>query len=340
MQIDAMVKEMRAAGEPIVNLSAGDPNVPVPDMLIGGLHAVSRQKYSNYTSAQGLLNLRAQIDEDPDRVLIANGAKQLIYMALMATCNPGDKVVIMSPCWSSYFEIATMLGLDIIKMDNVYELDKITNAVSAVLINNPNNPTGCVYGSNFMEELYNKCLEMDCWLISDEIYKDIIYENPEDFISLRGRENVIYIDGLSKTYGITGWRFGYAVADPAIIHQMTLLQSQMSGPPNTIVQEAVLHGWGYIQKPDINIYKERRDFIASLNPRFMNLRPQAGFYFYIPLDHGVKDSTQWCKDTLKYSKIALTPGDEYGRPKTFRLSFASCTMEELQRVAPTLSKLI
>lgn len=326
--LNSMITEKAAKGEHIYNLAAGDPNLDPPMTLIGGLQAAAREKIHNYTESQGLYNLRAKIDE-PDRVIIANGAKQLLYMALMATCKPGDIVLIIGPCWSSYFEICKMLQLKCWYKEELPE--SIMYNVSAVLFNNPNNPTGRVYDRQFCDDLLMKCAKADCWLISDEIYSDIIYDDTP-FYSLKNKDrNIIYINGFSKAYSITGWRFGYAVAESDVIKQMTFIQSQMSGPPNTITQYAILNNWDYHKILDINIYKERRDIIAEGNDFLTQYKPAAGFYYYIPVE---SSSLEICKKFLKDYNIALTPGDEYGRPNTIRLSFAAVNSEELKIIKP------
>lgn len=327
--LNSMIAEKAAQGEHIYNLAAGDPNLDVPLGFIGGLHYCSKRGLHNYTESQGLYNLRAQIDI-PERVIISNGAKQLLYMSLMAVASPGDRIIVFGPCWSSYFEICKMLKLIPIYMEELPYV--IPSDIAAVLFNNPNNPTGRVYDKSFCDKLYNLCLAADCWLISDEIYSDIIYDDTP-FYSMKNKKNVIYISGFSKSYCLTGWRFGYAIAEPEVIKQITLIQSQMSGPPNTIIQHAILKNWGYWYKPDINIYKERRDLIAENNDFLMKYKPAAGFYYYIPI---TGNSFEFCKDFLNKYNIALTPGDEYGRAGTIRLSFAAVNFEELKIIKPYL----
>lgn len=328
-KLHSMIQEKKAKGEHIYNLAAGDPNLSLPAAFKGGLDDCSKNAIHNYTESQGLYELRQHID-DPARVIIANGAKQLLYMALMATCEPGDKVMIFGPCWSSYFEICRMLKLIPIYIEELPWI--IPGDIAAVLFNNPNNPTGRVYNKEFCDKLYNLCLAADCWLISDEIYSDIIYDDIT-FESMKNKKNVIYINGFSKNYCLTGWRFGYAIADQEIIRQMTLLQSQISGPPNTITQYAILKNWGYWQKPDINIYKERRDIIAENNEFLTKYKPAAGFYYYLPI---TGSSIEFCKEFLDKYNIALTTGDEYGRTNTIRLSFAAVNSEELKIIKPYL----
>jgi len=135
-------------------------------------------------------------------------------MTLMATCEPGDTVLIIGPCWSSYFEICHMLHLRVWYKNDLPR--HIFNSVSAVLFNNPNNPTGRVYDKEFCDKLHQVCVECNCWLISDEIYSDIVYDNIH-LESMKNKENVIYINGFSKNYCLTGWRFGYAISDSELI---------------------------------------------------------------------------------------------------------------------------
>ena len=188
--------------------------------------------------------------------------------------------MIVGPCWSSYFEICKILKLDIVYTEELPQI--IFGDIAAVLFNNPNNPTGKVYSKEFCEKLHNLCLAANCWLISDEIYADIIYDNIT-FYSLKNKKNVIYISGFSKSHSLTGWRFGYAIAEPEVIQQMTLIQSQISGPPNTVTQYAIMKNWEFHPNIDINIYQERRDIIAENNEFLTKYKPAAGFYYYLPL---------------------------------------------------------
>ena len=329
-RLHSLIQEGKDSGKKIYNLAAGDPNIPLRAAFYDALYTNIEYGIHRYTESQGLLSLRSKID-DPDRVIITNGAKQAIYMALMATCRPGDKVAIIGPAWSSYFEMCKMLQLEV-QQCGYWPIIKADTA--AVIFNNPNNPTGFVYDKDFCEELIRLCKNANCWLISDEIYDHLIYEDIE-FYSLKNKENVIYINGFSKTYSLTGWRFGYAVADPEVIKQMTLIQSQISGPPNSLTQYAMDAYWG-VFPPQNNkeILKKRRDFIANINKKFNKHKPQAGLYFYVPVK---ENSFELCERFINDYGIVLTPGDEYGIEHTIRLSFAAIELKELEEIKDILA---
>ena len=344
--LDSIAKQRISMGDKLYNLAAGDPNTFPDPAFMAGLMEAAKLNIHQYSPVQGDLLLRERLNhEQPERVLISNGAKQLIYMALMATCKPCDKVVIVGPCWPSYVEICKLLDLDYTRVvqasteDYVPDINMVETAcygAKAILFNNPCNPTGHVYDKEYVKELERIVKEKDMWLIDDEIYSDIIYNEwtREDFYTPENESNVIYINGFSKCFSLTGWRFGYAIGPEEVIDQMTKIQSQMSGPPNTVMQYAINAAWGHVEKDDLAIYRERRDLLCTMSPLFRAHRPTAGFYFYLPIKG---DPNALCKKYLQDYRIVMTPGSEYGIYNTIRISFANITKEEIMEIAPYLS---
>lgn len=346
MKIDSSAKN---SSDKIYNLAAGDPNLPLQDSIVMSYNTLDIQSAHNYCSAQGELKLRKLLnDEAPENVLISNGAKQLIYMALKTITNPFDKVIIIGPCWSSYIKICELLNLNykliIGKEENNYIpdisqiYDEMDYSVAAILINNPNNPTGVIYDKKFLDNLCHMSRCNDCWIISDEIYSDLIYTN-EKFYSLKNHSNVIYINGLSKSYSLTGWRIGYAIADIKIIEAMTALQSQISGPPNTLIQRIIENCFAKLYTT-ISDYSDRINLIADINEIFKFHKPHAGFYFYIPIDKNWNSSFELCEYFMNEYNIALTPGDNYGVINTVRLSVANINIDDLKNILYHLDKIV
>lgn len=346
MLLDGRAKEF---GEKLINLAAGDPighaMYPFDSSII---YCLNDKECNHYTNAQGSIELRRQLYKDSNKVLIGNGAKILMYLALKATCKPGDCVLIVGPSWSSYLEICKILNLQIIQYIPFYQAEQSWNNdpfelekyfwntdFSAVIFTNPNNPTGTVENKYFVHSLISLCEEHDCWLIADEIYDQFIYEGSFE-TCLDKSDNVIYINGFSKSYAMPGYRLGYCIAEEKLIQQMTLIQSQIAGPPNTLMQVAAVHFLQNRNKyivpiAERNDYKQIIDLWCKNNSLFTNFRPAGGLYFYIP----VKDEIQAYSELLSRG-ILVTPGSDYGVKNTLRISFSAITLEEAAIVKPYL----
>ena len=337
MAMDIRAKEM---GRRTFNLAAGDPNLPLQQSIKYAFKNVDLDATHQYGSSQGLPALRSKIcPSAPEGVIISNGAKQLIYMSLKAVTTPGDTVILIGPCWSSYMEICRLLGLEYRLVIGIEEdrfvpsLEQVAENMSAdvcaIVINTPNNPTGVVYSADYLAGLAGISRYFDCWLISDEIYRDLVFEAPAP--SLLGYDNVIYINGFSKSYSLTGWRLGYAIADPAVIREMSAIQSQMSGPPSTLIQSIIL---GCIDALNYSFdpYRERIELLCQ-GETFSRFKPDGGFYFYIPVG---RDSAELCNYMLDTYGIVMTPGDGYGVKNTVRISIANITLKELDEIKEIL----
>ena len=346
-QTEAMAIDVKAKGMPgkVYNLAAGDPNLPVCDALKETFAEVDFDKTHNYGSSQGELSLRNRLWHNPNQVIIADGAKQLMYEALATVTKPGDRVVLIGPCWTSYMRQCEILGLDYVLLTGEeaeryipsLELveETVTPSTAAVVINNPCNPTGVVYPEAYIEGLYDITQKNECFLIADEIYQ---FLTDDIVMTLRGMDDVIVIDGFSKCMNISGWRMGYAIADEKIIRSMTALQSQLSGPPSTLFQTVIADAWPGIELADFTEYRKRIDCLCDID-KFSRHRPQGGFYFYLPVDDRWSSSVELCEYMLEKYSIALTPGDDYGVERTVRISVANITTEELMEIKEFLREI-
>lgn len=339
MLVDTLAKSLPGR---VYNLAAGDPDLPVCEPLQRAYRSADLSQTHRYASSAGLPGLRAKLWKKTDEVIIANGAKQLIYMSLAAVTVPGDRVVIIGPCWASYMRICDLLGLkaDLLtgSAEDRYVPDAasvrraVTPDTAAVLCNSPNNPTGVVYSQTFTDTLLKAVREADSNLIMDEIY-GCLTDGP--FRSLRGQPDVIVIDGFSKAYNITGWRLGYAVAAREIIEAMTGIQSQMSGPPSTLIQSIALNAFDELTPAAYEDYRERIDVLCEI-PKFEAARPAGGFYFYVPIAKRWESSRALCEYLLRERAVAVTPGDDYGVPRTVRISVASEPASALKEILGAL----
>ena len=343
MALDMLAK---SSTRKIYNLAAGDPDTDVCDALKNAFVTTDLTRTHNYGNSQGNPALRSRIWNDPDEVILANGSKQMVFMALRAVTQPGDKVVIVGPCWASYLKMCDILGirteLVIGKEENGYVPDDariyaaVDRGTAAVILNNPNNPTGAVYDAlSWADGIMERLQEDAPWIIADEIYRHI---TDRKFVSLRGKENAIVIDGFSKSYNITGWRLGYAIAPKEVIRTMAALQSQMSGPPSTPVQDIMLRALDEAEITDYGIYRERIDILCEI-PKFARFRPAGTFYFYLPIDEKWESSMTLCRYLLEKYGIAVTPGEEYGVERTVRVSVAHVPAEELRMIREGLKEI-
>ena len=339
MLVDTLAKSLPGR---VYNLAAGDPDLPVCPALKDAFRSADLDVTHRYASSVGLPSLRAKLWSRPDEVIIANGAKQLIYMSLAAVTKPGDHVVIIGPCWASYMRICDLLGLRYSLLtgtaDTRYTPDiesvkaAVTPDTAAVLMNSPNNPTGVIYPDEYVAALLDSVRENDSRLIMDEIYR---YITDRPFKSLRGEKDVIVIDGFSKALNITGWRLGYAIACPEIIKSMTGIQSQMSGPPSTLIQSIADSAFDRLEYSSFDDYRDRIDVLCAM-PKFAAARPEGGFYFYVPIDRRWESSKVLCETLLREHSVALTPGDDYGVERTVRVSVASEPASALREIVQYL----
>ena len=252
--------QLRQEGKDIITLHNGEPDFPTPDYIkLAGIKAIIENK-TKYTLAPGIIGLREAICEklkkdnnlnyEPEQICVCSGAKPAIYNSLMAIANPGDEIVVPSPCWDSYTSLIKLAGAIPVfvptNKDNSLNLDVIEQAITektkAVLICTPNNPTGAVYSESQLRELAKIICKHGIYIIVDEIYEKIIYDGEKHFsigsISPEMLERTITINGFSKTYSMTGWRMGYAAANKEISHAIAMMQTLSSSNTNSIAQYA------------------------------------------------------------------------------------------------------
>ena len=343
MAIDVMAKGMTGK---VYNLAAGDPNIEICEALKKQFFKTDLDATHNYGPSQGDINLRKRLWHNPEEVIIANGAKQLMYESLAVTTKPGDKVLLVGPCWTSYVRICEILGTEyellVGKEENNYipdieDVRKAAKGCVAIVINNPNNPTGAIYGEDYIEALYDIACEEDAWLIADEIYM-FLADADKTVMTLRGMNGVIVIDGFSKSLNITGWRLGYAIAEKEVIASMSALQSQLSGPPSTLIQNIVYEAWPAMELTEYDAYRDRIEMLCRIE-KFKKHKPDGGFYFYVPIAEKWESSIKLCEYMLKDYSIAITPGDSYGAERTVRISVASTTAEDLAEILDKLKEI-
>lgn len=375
LKITARAKEMAREGVSVVSLSAGEPDFKTPKHICNAAIEAITDGFHGYTMNTGMPELReavsAKLKRDnnlsysPDEIVLSNGAKQSIGFSLLATINPGDEVIIPAPYWVSYPEMVKMADGEPVIVNtsfaNNYKLlpeqleEALTSKTKAIILCTPSNPTGACYTKLELTELAAVLKKYpDVLIFSDEIYEYIVFDG--DHISilnvapeLKGR--TILINGFSKGFAMTGWRLGYLAAPVEIAKATAKIQSQETSAPSSISQKAGLAAYNGPLKPVLEMresFKERRDYIVHELRSIQGVEcfiPSGAFYVFpdiqfflgkkTPDGDLIETSTDLCIYLLEKHGVATVPGDAFGEPTGFRISYAA-SMEQLKEAVTRL----
>ncbi len=286
LAIDTKFKAMKAAGEDVVGFGAGEPDFDTPEHIRAAAIEAIESGFTRYTPASGTVELKEAVaqkfkrdnnlDYTAKNIVISNGAKHSLMNALGAVLNPGDEVIIPTPCWVSYPEMVKLNdGVPVLLKATeeegfIVSAKKIAAAVTdktrAIIINTPSNPTGMIYSEQQLREIADLCVEKNIYVISDEIYEHLIYGN-DKHVSIASfdkkiKELTIVINGVSKTYAMTGWRIGYTASNEKIAQLMSNVQSHATSNPNSIAQKAAVAALNGSMDA---VYKMRAEFEKRRN---------------------------------------------------------------------------
>ena len=361
LAIDSKFKEMKANGEDVVGFGCGEPDFDTPEHIKKAAIDAIMNGETKYTPASGTLKLRQAVAEKfkrengliykPTDIVVSNGAKHSLINAFQAICNPGDEVIIPAPYWVSYPEMVKLAdGVPVVvnaTEENNFKVTAkdleaaLTPKTKAIVINSPSNPTGMVYTEEELREIADFAVKNNIYVVSDEIYEHLIYEGKHVSIASFGEEIkdlTIVINGVSKTFAMTGWRIGYAAANPEIAKAMANIQSHASSNPNSIAQAATIAALeGGMEEADKmrKQFKRRRDFMVEM---FSNIdgvsckRPNGAFYIMMNIDdligrtmYGVtiNNADDFAKLFLDVAKVAVVPGTGFGADNYVRWSYAT-----------------
>ncbi|MBX6313583.1 MAG: pyridoxal phosphate-dependent aminotransferase [Isosphaeraceae bacterium] len=358
----AEAKRLTADGVAVFDFALGEPDFDTPTNIQEAAIRALRAGQTHYTPPAGIPELRAAIARlyteqrglptRAEQVVVSNGAKQSIHNALMAVCGPGDEVIIPAPYWVSYADLVKLTGASPIIVETTEAegfklrperfLAAVTPRTKLLMLNSPSNPTGAVYSRAELEALADAVLQTDAGVLSDEIYEQLVYGDhaPTCVATLRPElaERTITISGVSKTYAMTGWRIGWAVAPAAVAKFMGDLQSQETSNPCSISQWAALEAINGPQdavQAMLSEFSKRRDYVLqriSDLPDVTCVPPGGAFYAFMNVSAhfgrtlgGVKitDSTTFCMTALSRAHVALVMGSAFGAEGYARLSFAT-----------------
>ena len=356
LKVDLKAKEMQAEGKNIINFCIGEPPEPVADFVCKAAEKAAADGKMKYSNASGLTELKcAVIDLYKKRFgleysamecLITTGAKYAVYAAVSSLINPGDEVLLPAPYWTSYYQIIEMAGAVPVvietKKEKGFKLtpddvrSALTDKTKAVIMNNPNNPSGAVYGKEELEALAFEFMNADLYVIADEIYDRLIYTDtdfvPMASISKDMKQRTLTINGVSKAYAMTGMRIGWILADERIISLAGAMISHSTGSPNTIAQlaaiEAIRNGDTYAEEL-CQSYKKRAELIndglAGLKNVFF-AKPEGAFYVTLCLEGKLlekyKDGDGFAMALLEEEGVATVPCGQFGNKNAVRISFS------------------
>ncbi|MDC3023956.1 pyridoxal phosphate-dependent aminotransferase [Alphaproteobacteria bacterium] len=366
--VTSKARELKAAGKDVIGLGAGEPDFDTPTHIKNAAIEAIKMGKTKYTAVDGIPELKEAIVEKffrdnkisykTNEISVGAGGKQVLFNALLATINKGDEVIIPSPYWVSYPDMVVIAeGFPVIietSINNDFKvtpkklIKAITNRTKWIIINSPSNPTGSCYTSEELVEI-GKILDdfPHLGIISDDIYEKIIYDDFK-FCTLatvvpRHKDRILTVNGVSKSYSMTGWRIGYAGASKEIIKAMAKIQSQSTTNPSSISQYAALEALkgqeDFITKNNQK-FKKRRDLISDIINNCKGLsvnRPSGAFYIFPSCANllgsktksgkVIKNDTDFCDYLIEEVGVAVVPGTAFGAKDFFRISYA--TSDEL-----------
>ncbi len=366
LAITAKINSMQAEGIDIVKFAAGEPDFDTPEYIKDAAIESLKNGFTKYTPVPGIAELREAIVEkfkrdnslvySPSQVIVSCGAKHSIYNIVQAICNPGDEVIFAAPYWVSYPEIAKLADATPVVVDTTADQnfcmkpeqieDVLSDRTKAVIISSPSNPTGTIYDAKTLEQIGELALKHQFYVISDEIYEALLYDNlkHQSIASLNEavQEITFVVNGVSKAYSMTGWRIGYTAGPEKAIQAMSRIQSHSTSNPTSIAQVGALTALSTSQEAVEEMrraFEERRNVICERFDEIEGVtyaKPQGAFYIFPDVSahygrkidgttiNGSLDMTAYLLDN---ARVGVIPGSASGADNHLRLSFATSLAE-------------
>lgn len=361
LAVDAKAKALKAAGQPVIGFGAGEPNFPTPAHIVAAaIEAASDPKNHKYTIAKGLPELRAAIAQktkadsgvvvDPDNIIVTNGGKQAVYQAFVSLLDDGDEVILPAPYWTTYPEAITLCGGVPVEVfagsDQHYkvtvaQLDAaLSERTKVLLLCSPSNPTGSVYTPEELREIGQWALDNGIWVISDEIYEHLIYSGEMAYILHEVPElqnQTIIVNGVAKTYAMTGWRVGWMHGPADVMKKVANFQSHITSNVNNIAQRAAIAALagdqGVVEEMKEAFDRRRTTLVSMLREieGFEVPEPTGAFYVFPNVQAVLgKDingrvattTSELAEIILEEAQVAVVPGEAFGAPGYIRLGYA------------------
>ena len=355
-------RQLRAAGAKVFDFSLGEPDFNTPKHICEAAERAALGGQTHYTPTAGTAEVKAAVarwyktvhgfEFGPENVIVSNGAKQSLHNALVATCGPGDEVIIPAPYWVSYSDLVSMTGATPVIVQTTFESGfkmsaaqlkaALTKNTRMLMLKSPSNPTGTVYSRAELEALVDVVLTTEATILSDEIYEQLTYgeAKPTCVAMLRPglKERTITVSGASKSYAMTGWRMGWAIAPAAAVKSLDTIQSQETSCPSSVSQAALIAA---LDGPQECVAEMRTEFAARRELTFGLLRsipglkipnPEGAFYAFFDVssyfgktfsDKKVTDSFTFCGALLEQAHVNMIHGAAFGTEGFARMSFAT-----------------
>jgi aspartate aminotransferase len=374
LAITARAKELKAQGHDVVSFAAGEPDFDTPDFIKKAAIEAIQKGFTKYTPSSGTIELREAISKKflkdnhlsyqaKDQIVVSCGAKHCLYNLMQALVDPGDEVLIPAPYWVSYPEMVKLAGATPQFLETSKEThfkitarqleENISPNTKVLILNSPSNPTGTVYARKELEAIADICVKRNIVVISDEIYEKLCYTR-ESFTSIGSLNKDIYnltvtVNGVSKSYAMTGWRIGYFGASKEIAQNVGKIQDHSTSNPTSISQAAALAALSADDSTLMEMKKEfqkRRDFIIKCLdniPEISYIYPEGAFYVFCDISKIGLDSDTIAKQVLNEKNVACIPGSGFGADQYIRLSFATSTErieEGTKRLADWFKKIV
>lgn len=378
LAISAKAKQMKAEGIDVVNFGVGEPDFPTPENVKeAGIQAI-RDNKTKYTPAAGILELRKAVckrmkedlglDYEPSEVVVASGAKHSVYLAIMVCCDPGDEVVVAAPYWLSYAEMIRMAGAVPVEVRaqassnfkiTAEQLEAaITDKTKMFMLNSPSNPTGMVYTREELEALAAVCEKHGIYVLADDIYCNLVYDGVEytsiASVSPAMKEQCIVVNGVSKSYAMTGWRVGYTLSNPTVAKAMASYASHSTGAPATMAQWAAIESLEGDQSSVDEMrqqFEKRRNHLVERMNKIQGvscIKPQGAFYVMMDMSNFVgktmygkviENDADFAALFLEKALVATVPCTAFAAPNFLRWSYAT-SMENIDKGLDRLEKFI
>jgi aspartate aminotransferase len=365
MGVTDKARALKAAGRDVIGLGVGEPDFDTPDNIKeAAIRAIRDGKASKYTAVEGIPELRAAIarkfkrenglDYKPSQIIVGTGGKQVLFNAFLATLNPGDEVIIPAPYWVSYPDMVLIAGGEPVaveaRMEDGFKMKPealeraITPKTKWLLFNSPSNPTGAAYTRAELKTITDVLVRHPhVWMMSDDMYEHLVYDDFEFFspaqLEPRLYERTLTVNGVSKTYCMTGWRIGYGGGPEPLIKAMAMLQSQSTSNATAVAQWAAVEALDgpqdFIPKHN-KIFKERRDLCVSMLNQANGIRcpkPEGAFYVYpscagtmgktAPTGKKLATDEDFVTELLEAEGVAVVQGTPFGVGPAFRVSYAT-----------------
>ena len=382
LQIDSRAKEMAASGLNVIGFGAGEPDFPTPKHICDAAKEALDLGMTRYTPVPGTMELRMAITRkmerdhgltySPQEILVSNGAKHSLFTIFQTILDPGDEVLIPTPCWVSYPEMVRMAGGVPVFVPTNEEnrfipsnkdiASRVTRRTKAIIITSPSNPNGSVWSREQLQFVGNLAVTHPFYIVSDEIYEKLLYDGREHLSIAQLGEQIkaqtFIVNGVSKAYAMTGWRIGYIAAPDWIVAGCNKLQGQYTSGPCSVSQMAALTAYIDSQQcvEDMRqAFERRRDLIVRLAKDIPGLevnKPEGAFYLFpkcssfygkqTPDGKTIANSTDLAMYLLEKGHVATVGGDAFGDPECFRMSYATSDeniVEAMRRIKEVLAAL-